>query len=120
MLIMFLSLLTIGELTPDPCYNVNIISLLNNEDGLIIDIVGLRGSEGTCNVSVSLTDCSDSQRLIEKNTPGNKETGAVMINVRDENTFNGRDIDITVAIENCPGLDCSPVHYYLPNTRPTG
>ena len=95
---------------------MNIISFLNNVDGFIIDIVGLIGSEGTCEVSVSLTDCADSEHHIEQNTKAKNETGgAVTIGVHDA-TFYGDDV--TVTVQSC--LACNPLKYYLPKARPTG
>ena len=95
---------------------MNIISFLNNVDGFIIDIVGIIGSDGDCEVSVSLTDCADSEHHIEQNTLGNNETGgAVTIGVHDA-TFYGDDV--TVTAQSC--LKCNPLKYYLPNVTLTG
>ena len=113
---MFLSLLTIDELTTNSCQDVNIISFLNNVDGFIIDIVGIIGSNGGCKVSVSLTDCADSQHHIEQDAQGNNETGgAVTIGLLDA-TFYGDDV--TVTAQSC--LACNPLKYYLPNVTLTG
>ena len=105
----------LDELTTNSCNDVNIISFLNNVDGFIIDIVGLIGGNGTCNVSVSLTDCAESEHHIENNTQAKNEIGAATIDVPDA-TFYGDDV--TVTVQSC--LACEPLKYYLPKARPTG
>jgi hypothetical protein len=102
------------ELTTNSCQDVNIISFFNNVDGFIIDIVGLIGGNGDCNVSVSLTDCADSERHIEQNTQARNEIGAATIDVPDA-TFYGDDV--TVIVQSC--LACSTLKYYLPNVTLT-
>ena len=113
---MFLSLLTIDDLTTNSCQDVNIISFLNTEDGFVIDIVGIIGSDGDCEVLVNLTDCADSQHRIEQKAQGNNQNGgAVTIGFPDA-TFYGNNV--TVTAQSC--LACNPLKYYLPNVTLTG
>ena len=105
----------IDEFNTDPCNNVNIISFRNNVDGFNIDIVGIIGSDGDCEVSVSLTDCAESEHHIENNTQAKNEIGAATIDVPDA-TFYGDDV--TVTVQSC--LACEPLKYYLPNVTLTG
>ena len=110
----FLSV-NIDELTTDSCNDVKIISFMNNDDRFTIDIVGLIGGNGTCNVSVSLRDCAESEQLIEQKTQAKNEIGATTIDFSDP-TFYGNDIAVTV--QSC--LACESLNYYLPKARPTG
>ena len=104
------------DLDTDPCQNVNIVSILNKDEFIIVNMVGVIGDEGTCNVFVRVTDCMDPDHCIEQDAVANNESGAVTVALQNANSFYGNDV--TVTADTC--LRCNPLRYYLPNIRPTG